>query len=96
MNTKKQNNFTNSKGGDKMKADINPYPNLTDEQKSNINSAYNAKKSGIISEKQYSDNLKKNGINSGKGVCDTSKAEFVHNKKHINSKDFLQKIFTLT
>ena len=54
--------FTKNKDGDKIKVD---YPNLTDEQKSNINSAYNAKKSGIISEKQYTDNLKKNGVSSG-------------------------------
>jgi len=60
-----EKNFTKNKGGDKMKVDVNPYPNLNAQQKRNINSAYNAKKSGIISEKQYSDNLKKNGVNSG-------------------------------
>ena len=48
-----------------MKTNYNMYEmsNLNDEQIRNVKSAYKAKESGIISEKQYLNNLQKNNVN---------------------------------
>ena len=60
-----------------------PQTKLSETQKANIESAYNAKKSGIISEKQYLDNLQKNGVTDVKLDLSSSQKKLPSEKLEV-------------